>query len=82
LLKKLLGENDFSYPKSVYLVIDVLKIMTSDDDIILDFFGGSGTTAQAVFDLNKEDDGERQFILCEQLDYAERITAERTKKNY
>jgi len=80
LLKKLLGQNVFSYPKSVYLVIDVLKIMTSDDDIVLDFFGGSGTTAHAVLDLNKEDGGDRQFILCEQMVYAESITVERVKK--
>lgn len=80
LLKKMFGENVFSYPKSIYLVMDVLKIMTEDDDIILDFFGGSGTTAHAVLDLNKEDGGKRQFILCEQMDYAESITVERVKK--
>jgi len=68
LLKKLLGENLFSYPKSIYAVLDTLKIMTSDSDIILDFFGGSGTTAHATLELNKEDGGNRQFILIEQLD--------------
>ncbi len=80
LLKKLLGENLFSYPKSLYAVLDTLKIMTSDDDIILDFFAGSGTTAHAVLELNKEDGGNRRFILCEQLDYIEDVTVRRVKK--
>ena len=68
LLKKILGENIFSYPKSLYAVVDTLKIMTSNNDIIMDFFGGSGTTAHATLELNKEDGGNRQFILIEQLD--------------
>lgn len=80
LLKKLLGAGKFSYPKSVYLVIDVLKLMTSDDDIVLDFFAGSGTTAHAVLELNKEDGGNRQFILVEQMDYVETVTRERVRK--
>jgi len=80
LLKKLLGDNKFSYPKSVYLVIDVLKIMTNQNDIVLDFFAGSGTTAQAVLDLNKEDGGDRKFIVCEQMDYIETVTKARICK--
>lgn len=77
LLKKILGGNLFSYPKSLYTVLDTLKIMTSDDDIILDFFGGSGTTAHAVLALNDEDKGNRKFIICEQMDYIEKVTRER-----
>jgi len=80
LLKQLLGFNKFSYPKSLYLLIDILKIITSEDDIVLDFFAGSGTTAHAVLALNKEDGGNRQCILCEQMDYMESITVERVKK--
>jgi len=67
LLKKITGENGFSYPKSIYSVLDTLKIMTKDDDIILDFFAGSGTTGHATLALNKEDGGSRNFILVEQL---------------
>ena len=67
LLKKILGQTDFSYPKSLYAVLDALKIMTSDGDIVLDFFAGSGTTGHALLELNKEDGGKRQFILVEQL---------------
>ena len=80
LLKKILGENTFSYPKSLYAVLDTLKIMTSDDDIVLDFFAGSGTTAHAALELNKDDGGNRQFILCEQLDYMDDVTIERIKR--
>jgi adenine-specific DNA-methyltransferase len=68
LLKRLIGSNNFSYPKSLFAVIDVLKIMSRPGDIIMDFFGGSGTTMHAVFELNNDDNSlKRQFILVEQL---------------
>jgi adenine-specific DNA-methyltransferase len=55
----------FQYPKSPYAVKDCILAGTNKKDaIILDFFAGSGTTAQAVLELNKEDGGNRQFILC------------------
>lgn len=68
LLKKLIGENNFSYPKSLYAVVDVIKIMTKPNDIIMDFFGGSGTTSHAVFEVNYNNENKRKFILVEQLD--------------
>jgi adenine-specific DNA-methyltransferase len=68
LLKKLVGEGKISYPKSLYAVMDTIKIMYSKNDIILDFFGGSGTTAHAVIEANNEQGYNRKFILCEQLD--------------
>ena len=80
LLKNLLGKNLFSYPKSLYAVLDTLKIMTGTDDIILDFFTGSGTTAHAVLELNKQDNGNRKFILIEQMDYVESVTVPRVEK--
>lgn len=80
LLENLLGTKEFSFPKSLYAVIDTLKLMTSGDDIVLDFFAGSGTTAHAVLALNEEDGGNRKFILCEQMDYIEKVTKERIKK--
>ena len=67
LLEKIVGHKDFSYPKSLFTVLDTLKLMSEDDDIILDFFAGSGTTAHATLELNKEDGGKRRFILIEQL---------------
>ncbi len=80
LLKKILGKNKFSYPKSIYTVLDTIKIMTSDDDIILDFHAGSGTSGHATLALNKEDGGNRKFILVEQLDEHIEICKERIQK--
>ena len=53
---------------------------TNNDDIILDFFAGSGTTAHAVLDLNREDSGNRQFILVEQMDSIENVILPRIQK--
>jgi hypothetical protein len=64
LLKDLLGDKIFEYPKSLYLVADVLKITSNRESVVLDFFAGSGTTGHAVLELNKEDNGNRKFILC------------------
>jgi adenine-specific DNA-methyltransferase len=83
LLKKLFnGEKLFSYPKSIHTVKDTLEILTrpNSDDLILDFFGGSGTTAHAVLELNKHDGGNRKFIICEQMDYIETVTSMRVQK--
>lgn len=78
-LKDLVSHNEFSYPKSVQLVVDALQIATDEDSIVLDFFGGSGTTGQAVMDLNKRDNGCRKFILVEQMDYINTVSVPRLK---
>lgn len=57
-----------------------LQMVSRSGDIILDSFAGSGTTAHAVLNMNKADDGNRKFILVEMMDYAESITAERVKR--
>lgn len=59
-------ETSFPYPKSPYTVQDTIKacVHSKEDAIILDFFAGSGTTGQSVLELNKEDKGNRKFILC------------------
>ena len=57
-----------------------MQIATAGDDIILDSFAGSGTTAHAVLNMNKADGGHRKFILVEMMDYADSITAERVKR--
>lgn len=55
----------FDYPKPIELLKDIAKMANKgSNSIILDFFAGSGTTGQAVLELNKEDGGRRQFILC------------------
>lgn len=69
----------FPYPKPMQLVKDIIQRISKKDSIILDSFGGSGTTAHAVLSLNKEDNGNRRFIIIEMMDYAETITAERVK---
>jgi adenine-specific DNA-methyltransferase len=70
----------FETPKSVSLIEIILKISTNKNSVILDSFAGSGTTAHAVLNLNKQDGGNRKFILIEMEDYAETITAERVKR--
>lgn len=59
-------KTDFPFPKSLYAVQDCIRavIHSNENALILDFFAGSGTTGQAVLDLNKQDGGARQFILC------------------
>ena len=63
-LKKL-GLSVFDYPKPVKLLKLFLQIATKPNDLVLDFFAGSGTTAQAVIELNQEDGGNRQFIMVQ-----------------
>ena len=75
------GQRIFDYPKAVALISDLLKFgNVGPDDIVLDSFAGSGTTAHAVLALNKEDGGNRKFILVECEDYADTITAERVRR--
>ena len=54
----------FSNPKPVLLIKNCIKSSMFEDPVVLDFFAGSGTTGQAVLELNKEDGGNRRFILC------------------
>jgi adenine-specific DNA-methyltransferase len=70
----------FDTPKPSRLLIRLFQISCDKDDIILDSFAGSGTTAHAVLDLNKKDGGNRKFILVECEDYADEITAERVRR--
>ena len=66
LLKKMFNASYFDYPKSLYAVIDSLRIGNLDkDSIVLDFFSGSATTAHATMKLNAEDGGNRKFILVQ-----------------
>lgn len=80
-LKQIFGESPFSYPKPTKLIKHLINQFAFEKDpIILDSFAGSGTTAQAVLELNKEDGGNRKFILVEMEDYADSITAERVRR--
>lgn len=60
----LIGAGKFSYPKPMEFIKNIIKYSSKKDSIILDFFAGSGTTGHAVMQLNKEDGGNRKFILC------------------
>lgn len=83
-LKKLFGQLEtFSYPKSIYAVEDCLTVAdATSNTLILDFFAGSGTTAHAVINLNREDgeEGRRKYILCEMGDYFDTVTKPRVEK--
>src|SRR5205085_1245219 len=84
ILQDLLGSTkQFSYPKSLYAVIDCLRacnFMEMYDAIALDYFAGSGTTAHAVINLNQEDGGRRKYILVETNEYFDTVTLPRVKK--
>lgn len=84
LLAKLMnGEKKFDYPKSLYAVIDCLRVASEKKDaLVLDFFAGSGTTGHAVLELNKEDGGKRNFVLCTNNEnkICEEVTYQRIKK--
>jgi adenine-specific DNA-methyltransferase len=81
-LKALVPDADFLFPKSLWNVYDCLNaIVGADKDaIIMDFFAGSGTTGQAVMELNKKDGGSRRFILAEQMHYVQSVTKERLRR--
>ncbi|HRE57195.1 MAG TPA: site-specific DNA-methyltransferase [Candidatus Kapabacteria bacterium] len=81
-LKKIFLEQNFPFetPKSSSLIERIIQLSCDGNAIILDSFSGSGTTAHAVLNLNKQDGGNRKFICIEMEDYAETITAERVKR--
>ena len=83
LLANILGGKLFDYPKSLYAVVDSLKVANAQSSsIILDFFAGSGTTLHATMQLNAEDGGHRQCILVtnNENNICEDVTYERNKR--
>jgi adenine-specific DNA-methyltransferase len=78
-VSEILGSNAFDFPKPVALIKRLIELV-HPDALILDSFAGSGTTAQAVLAANSEDGGNRRFILCECMDYADTLTAERVRR--
>ena len=88
-VEDIFGVKTFSFPKPIKLLEDLIYAGTNDDSIVLDSFAGSGTTAHAVLNLNKQDGGSRKFILIqmseidkdgEEVNICENITAERVKR--
>jgi len=84
LLKNIIGKNSetFTFPKSIYTVSNCILAGTNNefDAVILDYFAGSGTTAHAVMKLNKEDEGNRKYVLIEMADYFDTVIIPRLKK--
>ena len=82
LLGNLFGKKSFTYPKSIHAVTDAVYIGGGDspNSTILDFFAGSGTTAHAVIDLNRRDNGNRKYILVEQAEYFNTVLKPRIMK--
>ncbi len=82
LLRDIIGSNLFSFPKSVHTVTDCVRLSTNgvDNATVLDYFAGSGTTAHAVINLNREDGGRRRFVLVEMGEYFDTVLLPRVKK--
>jgi len=81
-LDSIFREKAFDYPKPVSLIKKLLEISSNSSSIILDFFAGSGTTGHAVLEVNKQDGGNRQFILCNNNEnkICENVTFQRIKR--
>jgi len=80
LLNDMFGKKVFTFPKSIYAVKECIYMTTKDDSIVLDYFAGSGTTAHAVINLNREDSGTRKYILVEMGEYFDTVTKPRIQK--
>jgi adenine-specific DNA-methyltransferase len=81
-LTDLFGSNrEFDFPKAPEAVADSIRVENIwENDIVLDFFAGSGTTAHAVINLNREDGGRRKYILVEMGEYFDTVTKPRIQK--
>jgi adenine-specific DNA-methyltransferase len=82
LLKRIFGKSEkFSFPKSVFAVVDSLRVCNCNSSAnVLDYFAGSGTTGHAVINLNREDGGNRKYILVEMGDYFDTVLKPRIAK--
>ena len=80
-LRTIIGRGEFQNPKPSKLIKKVIDLVINKDDLVLDSFAGSGTTGHAVLDLNKEDGGNRKFILVEmEKDICRNITSQRIRR--
>ena len=87
-VKEILCKGVFDYPKSVFLLKRIVDLASNNDSFILDFFAGSGSLAHAVLESNKDDGGNRTFILCQLNEITETtpngiaydVTAKRLKR--
>ena len=77
---RIFGLRTFAYPKPLSLIRSLVRSATRQADISMDFFAGSGTTGHAVMNLNREDGGQRKFILVEMGDYFDTVLVPRIKR--
>ncbi|MCY4150502.1 MAG: site-specific DNA-methyltransferase [Gammaproteobacteria bacterium] len=79
-IKEIFGSAVFDNPKPVSLIKKIISLVNRNDALFLDSFAGSGTTAHAVLEANKNDGGNRRFILVEMENYADELIAERVRR--
>ena len=79
-LKSLLPNTLFNSPKPIGQIRDLLKVSKSEEEVVFDFFAGSGTTGHAVINLNREDKGKRKYMLVEMGTYFDTVTKPRIQK--
>lgn len=79
-LRHILGMSDFGYPKDETVIAETISSWTENADLFMDYFAGSGTTAHAVINLNREDGGNRKYILVEMGDHFNAVLMPRIKK--
>ncbi len=82
ILNNILPKNPFTYPKSIYTVMDCIDagLNNRNEGFILDYFAGSGTTGHAIINLNRSDSGNRKYILVEMGEYFDTVTKPRILK--
>ncbi len=80
LLNDMFGKKVFTFPKSLFAVKECVYMTTQFDSIVLDYFAGSGTTGHAVLNLNREDNGNRKYVLVEMGEYFDTVTKPRIQK--
>ncbi len=80
LLEDILGEKKFDFPKSLKTVEQSIEISTKSNSLVLDYFAGSGTTGNAVININREDGGNRKYIMIEMGNYFDTVTKPRMQK--
>ncbi len=80
ILNNMMGSKKFDFPKSICTVYDALSMSSNSNDIVLDYFAGSGTTGHAVINLNRENASNRKYILVEMGEYFDSVTHPRILK--
>ncbi|MCQ2382764.1 MAG: site-specific DNA-methyltransferase, partial [Clostridia bacterium] len=80
-INNIVGAGNVSYPKPVEYIKDLIKFTSNKNSVVLDFFAGSGTTGQAVMELNKSDGGQRKFVLVQLPETLDKNSKNSTIKN-